>query len=136
MKKLICGAILTILAAATVLLCACDAEEMGPLKDVSRPYTGVYACETLTLGGKDMTEKFEKLTLELKQDGTFTLSYVTATGGEGSYGGRYAIDTEKGEITFSADRVRGAYTFPYEKGVVRIDRNLYGYLLHAEFRMP
>ncbi len=136
MKKFVCGTIVAILAAAAVLLCACDAEQMGQLKDVSRPYTGVYACETLTLGGRDMKAKFEKLTLELEQDGSFTLSYVTAAGGEGSYRGRYVIDTEKGEISFSDERARMACAFPYEKGVVRIDRNLYGYLLHAEFKMP
>ena len=128
MKKFVHGLILSILCLMSLLLLtACETEELGSLKDVSRPYAGLYQCEKITLGGRDMTEKFEKLSLELKQDGQFELSYRTAEG-----------NSEKNEITFSAKQGtrQRSFSFPYEKGAVRIDYNLFGTLLHAEFKMP
>lgn len=139
MKKFIFRAAMAVcFLAALFCLSACEAEDLGSLKDISRPYTGMYQCETITIGGRDMTEKFEELSLELKGNGTFEISYLTADGNEGAYGGTYAVDEEKGEITFSAKqgaRSR-AFTFPYEKGSVRMDYNLFGSLLHAEFKQP
>lgn len=129
---------LLIVLCALLVFVGCDAEDMGSLKDVTRPYTGIYECEELSVGGKDLREKFEKITLELKPDGTFTAAYSTAEGSGASIDGAYTLDTEKGEITLSAKqgaRSR-AFTFPYEKGTIRIERNLFGRLLHAEFRMP
>lgn len=120
------------------LLTACEAEELGTPKDISRPYAGMYRCETITIGGSDMKDRFDDLSLELRQDGIFQISYCTAEGSEGSYRGTYSIDSEKKEITFSSKQGtrQKAFTFPYEKGTVRIDYNLFGNLLHAEFRMP
>ena len=139
MKKFVHGLILSVLCLMSLLfLTACETEELGSLKDVSRPYAGLYQCEKITLGGRDMTEKFEKLSLELKQDGQFELSYLTAEGNEGGYRGNYEIDSEEKEITFSARQGtrQRSFSFPYEKGAVRIDYNLFGTLLHAEFKMP
>ncbi len=139
MKKFVHGLILSILCLMSLFfMTACETEELGSLKEVTRPYAGFYQCETITLGGRDMTDKFETLTLELRQDGQFVVSYLTAEGNEGSYRGNYEIDIEEKEITFSAKQGtrQKAFSFPYEKGAVRIDYNLFGTLLHAEFKMP
>ncbi len=136
MKKFVRIAVLLVSLLSLFCLAACETEEMGTLKDISRPYAGVYECEKISLGGKDMTEKFQKFSIELKQDGSFEATYRTA-GREGGYGGTYAVDSEKGEITFSA-KERGdgkSFTFPYEKGKIVIDYNLFGHLLYAEFTL-
>lgn len=132
-------AIFTAFSAVILLFCAgCDAKEPGPLKDVSRPYTGIYDCERLSLGDKDMTDKFEKFSLELMRDGAFKASFETKEGNVGSYDGVYTVDTERGEITLSSKQGMRtkSFTFPYEKGRILIDYNLFGALLHAEFKMP
>ncbi len=139
MKKIF-GA-LSCLLAVSLLFClaACQkAEDLSSLKDISRPYTGIYRCEKITVGGMDLTGKFEKLSLELKGNGNFVISYQTAEGNEGGYGGNYRIDEKKKEIVFSAKEGKReqSFAFPYEKGTVRIDYNLFGNLLHAVFRMP
>lgn len=121
----------------TLLLAGCRAENLSTLKEISKPYVGVYACEEITLGGRDLKEKVEELTLELKGDGTFELSYRTAAGSEGGFAGNYTLDQERGEISLSSAQGRsGPHVFRYEKGAVLIDHNLYGELLHAKFSMP
>ncbi len=139
MKKFF-GTIATLLAVCFLFcLAACErAEDMSSLKDISHPYAGMYKCEKISIGGRDLTDRFQKLSLELKGDGNFLISYLTAEGSEGGYGGTYQIDEERKEITFSGKEGarQRAFTFPYEKGAVRIDYNLFGNLLHAEFRMP
>lgn len=140
MKKFAQAVFLTFSAIMLLIfLVGCDtAGEMGSLKDISKPYTGMYECENLSIGGRDMTDKFESVTLELKGDGRFEVFYRTTAGREGGYEGEYTLDEERKEITFSS--MKGArqksFTFPYEKGTVCIDYNLMGSLLHAEFRMP
>ena len=138
MKKFVRVLLVAFCSMAVFLLAGCETENLSSLKDISRPYTGVYECEKISLGDRDMTDKFEKLTLELKPDGTFTAAYETAEGRQGSYSGAYALDTEKGEIVLSAKQGTrtGSFTFPYEKGTIVIDRNLFGTPLHAEFSMP
>lgn len=124
--------------ALVALLAGCDAQELGSLSDLSRPYAGVYKCEKITIGGKDMSETFSVFELELEGDGAFELRYETSWGGEGSYEGQYSVSEDKGEITFVAKRGARSegYTFRMEKGAVLIDYNFLGRLLHAEFRMP
>ncbi len=128
--------LLLCLTVCALLFTACDAERMSSLKDVTRPYAGVFECEKISLGGEDLTEKFERLTLTLKENGEYALSYRTVEGNEGGYGGGYTVDAEKHTITLTAGKEKRAFTFPYEKGRILIDQNLGGTLLHAEFCPP
>ena len=139
MKKFAFALVFAICILSASFLVGCDkAGEMGSLKDISKPYTGLYECKTLSIGGRDMTDTFESVTLELKGDGSYEIFYRTTTGKEGGYEGEYTLDEERKEITFSARKGarQQSFTFPYEKGAVYIDYNLMGSLLHAEFRMP
>ena len=43
---------------AAALLCGCSVSEMSTLRELSRPYTGEYACETLTYAGRDLLEGY------------------------------------------------------------------------------
>ena len=119
-------------------LCSCDVADMGSLSDLSKPYAGQYECTRLTLGSEDMTGKFEYVRLELRNSGAFELSYRTAEGSEGSYGGEYSMNTETGELTLSAKTPLRtiSHKFPVENGVILVDFNFRGKLLHAEFEMP
>lgn len=126
-----------IAAVPLLLLSGCEVSKMSSLPELSKPYVGVYECETITLGGEDYAEKFDDLRLELGYDGAFTIVY-SADGNKGELGGNYTVDPEAGEITLSSRYgLRSvSYTFPMEKGKILIDYNFSGKLLHAEFSAP
>lgn len=134
MKKVFLPVVLLFLLC---LLCGCDAEELGSLEDLSLPYTGVYECERLDLGGKDKLKDFEYVRLELKYGGAFAVAYRTEDGLSGSLGGSYTVDTERETITFRAAYGRRTLqrTFPMKKGVVLVEENFLGTPLFAEFKM-
>lgn len=126
----------TILGALT--LCGCDVSSMTTLAEISRPYVGEYVCETLTLGGEDLLDRFETVKLTLGYDGAFRLSYRDRLGAEGGYGGVYEMNAACDAVTFSARRGLRTVsrTFPVRSGAIYADLNLQGKLLHAEFRFP
>lgn len=119
-------------------LCACDVSKMQSLEEFSRPYSGVYTCEELTLGGEDMLGQFDRLELELDYSGSFKISYETAAGQRGEYSGKYTVSPEGDEIKLRLRRglVAAARTFSFGEGTVHIDTNLDGRFLHAAFRLP
>ncbi len=139
MRKIFLGsAVALALACAVFGLTACDTEkELGSLEDFSKPYTGIYECEELTLGGEDKLDAFDYIKLDLGDDGNFTLSYKTQQGNAGSLDGAYRMDPAREEITFRAARggARMSRTFPVRNGVICIDANVLGRLVYAEFRM-
>lgn len=140
MIKRICKSvpIFFLLLCLALTLSACDVAQMSTLPELTKPYAGVYKCESIILGGEDMTEKFSKLDLELRYNGTFALSYEDEWGGKGEYHGNYSVDGEAEEITFTARTgVRNvSFTFPIVKGRVFVDYRLGKKLLHAVFAMP
>ena len=121
-----------------LVFCACDVEEMSSLSEFSRPYSGVYTCEKLSLGGEDMLGHFDRLELELEYGGSFKLSYETAAGLKGEYTGEYSVSPEGDKIELKLRRGRSdaKRTFVFEDGKVCIDTSLGGRLLHAEFSLP
>ena len=127
-----------VLFLCAAVLCGCDVREMSTLPELSKPYTGVYECTQLSLGGEDTLERFEYVRLELKGDETFALTYRTAEGGEGGMEGEYKMDVERGEVILTKKTLVRAvsYVFAVENGAIRGDMNLNGQLLHAEFMMP
>ena len=127
-----------VLFACAALLCGCDVGEMSTLPELSKPYTGVYECTQLTLGGEDTLDRFEFVRLELKADETFALTYRTAEGGEGGVEGEYQMDAERGELVLTKKTALRTmtYVFAVENGAIRGDMNLNGELLHAEFATP
>ncbi len=129
-------AVLFTILCALFVLCACEkVEDMGSLPDISKPYTGEYLLQKLTVGGEDFTEKFESVKLNLGYDGKFKLSYAEKEGKRGGYAGEYEVSLEREEITFSANTglrtVRR--TFPMKDGSIFIDLKMGSKLLHAEF---
>ena len=127
-----------VLIVCAALLCGCDTHEMSSLPELTKPYTGIYECTELTLGGEDALGRFEYVRLELKGNETFALFYRTAEGNEGGVDGEYQMDLERGEVTLSKKTLLRtvSHTFTVEKGTIYGDLNLNGELLHAAFAMP
>lgn len=115
------------------LLCACEVQELTSLKEISRPYEGVYECETLTIGGREAKDHFELIRLELKRDGTFRLFYQTAEGAEGGYDGTYEANEEGVTFTGRSGAFRPTFTFPFEEGKIVITYLLGDELLYCVF---
>ncbi len=128
---------LVALLAVALSFSACDAEELGSLEDLSKPYAGFYECEKLTLAGEDKSAAFDFVRLELGYGGEFNISYRTKKGNAGTLGGEYDADPEKEEITFRVKQgLRSvSRTFPFENGVIRVEESVLGKLLYAEFKM-
>lgn len=110
-----------------------DVSSMGRLEDLSKPYLGVYECESMLLSGQDCSACLDYLRLELEDGGICTLSYRTETGREGSLTFPYTLDMGRSVFTIRYQNV--ARSYPYADGSILIDENFGGTLLHAEFRM-
>lgn len=133
-----CFYLLGLLFSGLFVLSGCNVSEMSTLSDLSKPYVGLYECEQIQLGSKDMTERFEYIRLELTYGGDFELTYRSREGNEGGYGGTYSVDTAAHKITLTANAgfVRRSFTFPMENGKIYADHTVQGKLLHAVFSMP
>ena len=138
MKKIFAALISAVaLLAALFGLAACDTEkELGSLEDFSRPYAGVYSCEELTFAGEDKLASFEYIRLELQYGGGFTVKYRTKGGNAGSLEGKYRMDTDRGEVTFTAAQGLRTVTrtYPVSGGSILVEENLLGRLLFAKFK--
>ena len=94
----------------------------GELKDVTKPYMGIYKCKQAKLGEYDYLDKFDELALELKGDGEFILHYQEKDGAKKTETGKYSYDKENETITL----VGGAggifkREFPLQGGALTID---------------
>lgn len=71
----------------------------GSLKEITKPYLGVYECVEAKLGEKDYLGYFEEICLELKSDGSFTLCYCEKNGEKKKEIGKYKYDPKKKTVT-------------------------------------
>lgn len=88
-------------SAALVGLCALSMalpQEKQGIKDIVNPYLGVYACTRATLEGRSILSSAERLRIELKKDGVYTLFYQGVDGKRVQRTGTYAYDAKKKEI--------------------------------------
>ena len=129
MKKVF-SAIAPLLLAA--LLAGCSVSEMSTLRELSRPYTGVYACETLTYAGRDLMGDLVSLRLELGYGGEAVLRWTKAAGGGGERSFSYSADVENDRITFFSGRHKR--TFALQEGAIVVDMVVCGRLLYGVFR--
>ncbi len=116
-------------------LAGCEAEDLGSLEALSRPYAGVYHCERLLLAGVDVTEDY-RLSLELAYGGEMTVSYKTKYGQQDEWSGRYEVDETREEITMSVGEGSRTMsrTYRMEDGAIVVEENFLGRSLYAEFR--
>ncbi len=89
----------------------------GGIKEIVKPYLGVYACEKARLDEKDFLRYFKKITIELKADETFFLTACPKLGRKMSAGGGYFYDQDADCFKLRAESKR---TLP--EGSMRTDK--------------
>lgn len=108
----------------TVMLCPflLGAKKTGSVKEITKPYLGVYQCEKILVGGEDRTKKFKVLELELKENGDFYMRGKEKIGKRFQQKGSYLLDEESGEFQIKSDgkiplkKIEGKY----EKGKITV----------------
>lgn len=94
----------------------------GDLKQIAKPYLGVYECKSAQLGEEDLLEDFSRIHLELKKDGAFVLYYTDKKRGkEERLRGKYVYDDEKQTVTLKFAEGKGFQrAFPLQKGQLTV----------------
>lgn len=109
--------------------------QMSSLEELSMPYLGYYSCESIRLGGKDCTEDFSFLRLELKRDGVMVLQIRDTLGKEQRR--ELFYDYVEGEKELTVRAKVGDTTIerklPFENGEIVFTENLGGRLFVAKF---
>ena len=103
------------------------------LKEIEKPYLGVYECIEAKLGERDCLERFDELSLELKSDGTFLLYYKECNRERKRETGQYKYDPDKKTLTLVR---RGDFIkreFPLEKGILTVTVRMGDKLLNMHF---
>ncbi|MBR2341094.1 MAG: hypothetical protein IKA72_01625 [Clostridia bacterium] len=105
------------------------------LKEIAKPYLGVYECKWLYFGGEDKKKEFEYLRVELKTKGELLVTYKLKKGEKGKVPLSFEYDYEEKQI-----RVFGQWMllkidrkFPLEKGELNVVTNLFGKLVNVKF---
>ena len=101
------------------------------LKDITKPYLGVYECTEARIGEREYLDRFSKLDLELKEDGKFILYYCEKNGKPKTQTGAYRYDKEQKTLTLLGGGVQHA--FPFENGVLTAVIPLGGYTIQLKF---
>ena len=100
------------------LLALFSGGNMGELKELTKPYLGVYECTEARLSQQDFLTRFDKIELELKADETFTLYYCEKGGRVRKEYGRYQYDPERGTLTLIGGVMKKE--FPLQQGVLTL----------------
>ncbi len=104
----------SLLAGLSALALLLPAVKDNSLKDIAKPYIGVYECKHATLGSTDVLSEFSTLTLELTDAEHYVLYYQRKTGKKEKQKGRYRYDKEQRSILLTANGVER--TFPLVNG--------------------
>ena len=91
----------------------------GDLKEITKPYLGVYECKSAQLGDEDLLKNFSHIHLELKKGGEFVLHYGDKKGNKEQARGKYVYDAKKQTVTLKmTDGNCFQRTFPLQKGQI------------------
>ncbi len=101
------------------------------LKEIAKPRLGVYECKEAKLGNEDYLQRFEDISLELKADGEFILTFREKGGKERREKGKYTYDEKRGVITLDGGSLKRE--FPLKEGVLRIQLSIGGKWLSVLF---
>ena len=91
------------------------------LKEITKPYLGVYECTQAQLNNVDCLDRFSYINLELKSDNEFTLYYCEKNGEGKQESGKYQYDANKQKLTLTGG-VGGFFKreFPLKEGILTI----------------
>ena len=90
------------------------------LKEVTKPYLGVYECTQATYGELDCLTQFSYISIELKEDDSFLLRYKEKNGERKEEEGKYLYDREKETITLLGEKGFFKREFPLKEGILTI----------------
>lgn len=112
-----------------------NAEKLGGLKEIAKPYLGGYECTDARLGGRDLAERFDELRLELEKNGTYRL--ICAKEGERKTvrTGNYRYDEKENAVVLYAEykgKTRKK-SFPLKNGAIEIKATVNRKLLYLRF---
>ncbi len=104
------------------------------LKDIVKPYTGIYQCTEAKLAEYDYLDRFDEIALELKANGEFVLYYCAKGGEKKMEKGRYTYDKENQTITLIGG-ANGFFkkAFPLQEGVITIETRIMEQNLKLQF---
>ena len=102
------------------------------LKDIAKPYLGVYECTEARLGEKAWLDRFDAIHLELKEDGTFLVHYTEKGDLPHTKEGKYTYDKEKGTITLQGGGFERE--FPLSNGILTVIVPLGGQTVKLTFK--
>ena len=121
-------------SALALLFALPKVSQMSSLEELSLPHLGYYTCEEVILGGKEITDDFSLLRIELKRDGKMLLSMRDALGRERTQ--EFSYEYTQGEELLLRAQV-GERTVErklrFEDGVILFVENLGGKVLIAKF---
>ena len=84
--------------APCILLCAFTFDSDSSLKELTLPYINTYECIRATLGGQDLLDDFEYLTITLEDSNSLEVSFKKKDGRRHSYSCNYTVDEQSGEL--------------------------------------
>ncbi len=109
---------------ASLLLCMSNIKD-GTLLDVTKVYLGEYECTYAQLGDKEYLKGFDFVTLELKTDGTYLLSFKQKDEKKHTETGEYEYDEKRKTLRFSPrDKSALKKEFPLVEGVLTISAQI------------
>ncbi len=108
------------LSAGALALCLLfSSGRESDLKDVAKPYLGVYRCTEARIGEKDLLEEFSNIRLELKE-GEYILYYREKAGRSGKVEGKYRYDKERESLLLTENTSGVKREFPFANGKLTV----------------
>ncbi|MBQ8375233.1 MAG: hypothetical protein IJX98_06665 [Clostridia bacterium] len=109
--------------------------QMSTLKEFTSPHAGYYDCQSITIDGRELSDQFSLLRLELKGNGEMLLFYRDGEGKEGEQAFCYEYDEAAGELVITAEIHGQKHTrrISFQKGEIVFVENLGGRQLVAKF---
>ena len=110
-------------------------KEGDSLKEIAKPYLGVYECEWLYFGGENKKDIFEYLRVELKTKGELLVAYKLKKGEKGQVPLSYEYDFKEKTLRVSGQwlLLKIDRKFPLKNGEIIAVMNLFGKLVNVKF---
>lgn len=98
MKKKL-SLLIFVLCAVLLLLPACDMEEKGSIKAITKPYIAEYECVEAKLGTEDLLKRYDYIYITLANATEMEVSFKPKNGKRSTFKGSYSVDPKTRELT-------------------------------------
>ena len=88
-----------VLALCLLILPACNAQEAGSLKSITKPYIAQYECTEAKLGEQDILEKYDYIKIILVDKNEMNVVYKPKDGEKRIVKNEYMFDTKTKELS-------------------------------------